>query len=333
MQNAHTKRQGAPGGALRTERGGARNEQAGPRPIHFSGGGPACSCSPASRRPGACSSARSCRGTGCRAGRPCWPLRCWWRPTGWGCAAGGLLQDRRGPRRAGLWGTALLAGRLPGGGFGAAGQRGAVPAGVQPARGAGQRVSGPGSAGLRAEMVPGPQGLGHRRDRGGHGAFGGVFLRCSSGAWADAGASAPVLRRWGCSCCWSAAAGRFFCRTRPPPTGRRPPAQGLDCRQMLRTRQYKLCVAAVALSAPPVLLFSPEILAIAADRGLPEPAAPFCVVLGSAASAAGRLLCPAVSDMFGPQTGAVRRLSGFGRRVGGVCLCRRLVGAGLPMRC
>ena len=29
---------------------------------------------------------------------------------GVGCAAGGLLQDRRGPRRAGLWGTALLAG-------------------------------------------------------------------------------------------------------------------------------------------------------------------------------------------------------------------------------
>src|SRR5699024_10939092 len=29
---------------------------------------------------------------------------------GVGCAAGGLLQDRRGPRCAGLWGTALLAG-------------------------------------------------------------------------------------------------------------------------------------------------------------------------------------------------------------------------------
>ena len=29
---------------------------------------------------------------------------------GVGCAAGGLLQDRRGPRTAGLWGTGLLAG-------------------------------------------------------------------------------------------------------------------------------------------------------------------------------------------------------------------------------
>ena len=34
-----------------------------------------------------------------------------------------------------------------------------------------------------------------------------------------------------------------------------------------------LCAAAVALSAPAVLLFSPEIFKIAAERGLPESAA------------------------------------------------------------
>ena len=68
---------------------------------------------------------------------------------------------------------------------------------------------------------------------------------------------------------------------------------------MIRTPQYKLCVAAVALSAPPVLLFSPEIYTIAADRGLPENFVPFSIVLGSAASAAGRLLCPAGSDHWG----------------------------------
>ena len=39
---------------------------------------------------------------------------------------------------------------------------------------------------------------------------------------------------------------------------------------MVRTTQYRLCVAGVALAAPPMLLFSPEILTIAADRGLPE---------------------------------------------------------------
>ena len=49
----------------------------------------------------------------------------------------------------------------------------------------------------------------------------------------------------------------------------------------------------------PVLLFSPEILSIAADRGLPESLTPWCVVIGSAASAAGRLSCPAASDRLG----------------------------------
>ncbi|MFR7451934.1 MAG: MFS transporter [Gemmiger sp.] len=68
---------------------------------------------------------------------------------------------------------------------------------------------------------------------------------------------------------------------------------------MLRTPQYRLCLAGVALAAPPVLLFSPEILVMAADRGLPEAFAPLCVVLGSAASAAGRLACPALSDKAG----------------------------------
>lgn len=56
---------------------------------------------------------------------------------------------------------------------------------------------------------------------------------------------------------------------------------------MLRTPQYKLCAAAVALSAPAVLLFSPEIFKIAAERGLPESAAPYSIVLGSAGQRGG----------------------------------------------
>ena len=76
-------------------------------------------------------------------------------------------------------------------------------------------------------------------------------------------------------------------------------ANDLPPHQMVRTTQYRLCVAGVALAAPPMLLFSPEILTIAADRGLPEQWAPLCVAVGSAASAAGRLLCPAASDHWG----------------------------------
>lgn len=217
---------------------------------------------------------------------------------GVGCAAGGLLQDRRGPRRAGLWGTALLAGAF-------------LAAALAP----------PGNAVLFLLVYSLPAGLGSAflapavlacaqkwyRDRKGwatgvtgvamglSGTFFTLFVRGVGG-------------RWGIRACFAVlgllmllVCGGGAVLLQDPPASNRaaPPAQGLDCRQMLRTRQYKLCVAAVALSAPPVLLFSPEILAIAADRGLPEPAAPFCVVLGSAASAAGRLLCPAVSDAFG----------------------------------
>ena len=213
-------------------------------------------------------------------------MRCWWRPTGWGA------------RRAGLWGTALLAGAF-------------LAAALAP----------PGNAVLFLLAYSLPAGLGSAflapavlacaqkwyRDRKGwatgvtgvamglSGAFFTLFVRGVGG-------------RWGIRACFAAlgllmllVCGGGAVLLQDPPASNRaaPPAQGLDWRQMLRTRQYKLCVAAVALSAPPVLLFSPEILAIAADRGLPEPAAPFCVVLGSAASAAGRLLCPAVSDTFG----------------------------------
>ena len=46
-------------------------------------------------------------------------------------------------------------------------------------------------------------------------------------------------------------------------------------------------------------MISPEIFKIATERGLPEAAAPCSIVLGSAASAAGRLLLPACSDKLG----------------------------------
>lgn len=43
----------------------------------------------------------------------------------------------------------------------------------------------------------------------------------------------------------------------------------------------------------------PEIFKIATERGLPENATPYSIVLGSAASAAGRMLLPALSDKLG----------------------------------
>lgn len=216
---------------------------------------------------------------------------------GVGCAVGGLLQDRRGPRVAGLWGTALLAG-----GFLAA-------ALVPPGNAvlfllAYSLPAGVGSAFLAPAVLACAQKW-YQDKKGWATGVAGVAMGLS-GAFYTLFVKG-VGGRWGIRVCFAAlgllmlvvcGSGAAILQNPPQPKQARP-LQGIDHKQMIRTPQYKLCVAAVALSAPPVLLFSPEIFSIATDRGLPEAAAPFSIVLGSAASAAGRLLCPAVSDKLG----------------------------------
>jgi len=87
----------------------------------------------------------------------------------------------------------------------------------------------------------------------------------------------------------------------PPPSGEKQSETGLDLGpgQMLRTRNYWLCAGAVCFSTPAVLLFSPIILQLCAQRGLAEGDALWAVVLGSVGSAAGRLLMPMLSDKLG----------------------------------
>lgn len=221
---------------------------------------------------------------------------------GLGCLLGGLLQDAKGPRPAGLLGAALLGGGFVAAAFLPAGQilwfllAFSLPAGLGSAflapsvlacvqkwyadkKGFATGVTGVamGLSGafftLFVRLVGGAFGM-----RACFGALGGVMLAVG-GAGAAALANPPAARSR------SARA--------------KPGAPSLTPGQMLRTRQYWLCLAAVALAAPPVLLFSPEILQLAADRGLSEALAPWCVVIGSAASALGRLACPAASDRLG----------------------------------
>ena len=216
---------------------------------------------------------------------------------GVGCAAGGLLQDRRGPRTAGLWGTGLLAGGFPGAAL--------VPPGNGPLFLLAYSLpAGVGSAFLAPAVLACAQKWYQNKKgwatgvtgvaMGLSGAFYTLFVRLVAGQWGIRVCFA-ALGLLMLAVCGSGAA----ILQDPPAAGQGETLQGLDRKQMIRTPQYKLCVAAVALSAPPVLLFSPEIYTIAADRGLPENFVPFSIVLGSAASAAGRLLCPAGSDHWG----------------------------------
>ena len=216
---------------------------------------------------------------------------------GVGCALGGLLQDARGPRLAAAAGTGLL-----GGAFWLAA---VVPAGNAPLfllvysvpAGVGSAFLAPAVLACAQKWYAGRKGLATGvtgAAMGLSGAFLTLFVKGVGG-------------RFGMRICFAAlgtvvlvvcGAGAAVLRD-PPAPKQQPAAAGLAPRAMLRTAQYRLCVAGVALAAPPVLLFSPEILTLAANRGLDEQLAPLCVVLGSAASAAGRLLCPALSDRAG----------------------------------
>ena len=229
---------------------------------------------------------------------------------GVGCVLGGFLQDRHGPRCAGLWGTALLcggffaAGLLPPGSAEAFFLAFSIPAGLGTAflypsiQSCAQKWYAD-RKGLATGVIGGAVGL--------SGAFLTVFVRTAlrgfgpvqgiRGAfWALGALTLPV--------CLAGSA----LLTDPPPEKPRPGGQGkedaapsldLSPRQMLGTHQYWLCAGAVCFSTPAVLLFSPIILKLGMERGLDESAALWAVVLGSVGSAAGRLLMPLLSDKIG----------------------------------
>ncbi len=227
---------------------------------------------------------------------------------GVGCVLGGFLQDRHGPRCAGLWGTALLcggffaAGLLPPGSAWAFFLAFSIPAGLGTAflypsiQSCAQKWYAD-RKGLATGVIGGAVGL--------SGAFLTVFVRTAvRGFWVVQGIRGAF---------WALGAvtlpvclvGSLLLQD-PPQTGQtqKPQENGKNAidlapRQMLRTKQYWLCAGAVCFSTPAVLLFSPIILKLGMERGLEEQAALWSVVLGSVGSAAGRLLMPMLSDKIG----------------------------------
>ena len=225
---------------------------------------------------------------------------------GVGCVLGGFLQDKKGPRCAALWGTALLCGGF----FAAAflpGRAGwgfflafSIPAGLGTAflypsiQSCAQKWYA-GRKGLATGVIGGAVGL--------SGAFLTLFVRAAlrgfgpvqgiRGAfWALGAVTLPVCL-----------AGSLLLQDPPQDAEKQQQSDkntiDLSPWQMLKTKQYWLCAGAVCFSTPAVLLFSPIILKLGVERGLDERAALWSVVLGSVGSAAGRLLMPMLSDKIG----------------------------------
>ena len=227
---------------------------------------------------------------------------------GVGCVLGGFLQDRHGPRCAGLWGTALLcggffaAGLLPPGSAWAFFLTFSIPAGLGTAflypsiQSCAQKWYAD-RKGLATGVIGGAVGL--------SGAFLTVFVRTAvRGFWVVQGIRGAFWAL-GVVTLPVCLVGSLLLQD-PPQTGQtqKPQENGkntidLAPQQMLRTKQYWLCAGAVCFSTPAVLLFSPIILKLGMERGLEEQAALWSVVLGSVGSAAGRLLMPLLSDRIG----------------------------------
>ena len=235
---------------------------------------------------------------------------------GLGCVLGGFLQDRFGPRPAALLGTALLTGGFGAAGFLPAGQPWLFFAAFSVPAGLGSAFLYPAvfscaqkwykdRKGLATGVIGGAVGLSgafltwlvRSVVRGGWGPFAGI----RGAFWALAALLLPVCT----------ASSLLLA---DPPTGKgeqaaagtreKTPA-GLGAapdftpRQMLRTPAYWRLFAAVALSTPAVLLFSPILVRLGMERGLSETGAHAVILIGSAGSAAGRLLMPLLSDKVG----------------------------------
>lgn len=231
---------------------------------------------------------------------------------GLGCVIGGFLQDKFGPRLAGALGTALLFG-------------GFVAAGFLP----GEKpwlfylaFSVPVGLGC-AFLYPSVMGCAQKWYQDKKGLATGII----GGAVGFSGAALTFLVRWlssnwGIRVCFWALAGIMLVvcglgcillqnpETKAKAQGKK--TKDYSIKQMLKTKQYWLVFASVALATPAVLLFSPIIVRIGQERGLSETAAHWAIIIGSVGSAAGRLSMPALSDKIGRRATNIMLFAGLG---------------------
>lgn len=217
---------------------------------------------------------------------------------GAGGVAGGFLQDKLGPRFAALLGSAGLCAGFVAAGF----VPGEMPWLFYLA------FSAPVGAGC-AFLYPAVMGCAQKWYADKKGLATGVI----GVAVGLSGAALTVLVKWFTGlwgirgCFWALGAllgivcggASLLLQNPPPKPAGQENQQGMTPREMLRTSAYWWITASVALATPAVLLFSPRILDLARQSGLPETAAAWMVAVGAAGSAAGRLSLAAAGDKLG----------------------------------
>ena len=217
---------------------------------------------------------------------------------GAGGVAGGFLQDKLGPRFAALLGSAGLCAGFVAAGF----VPGEMPWLFYLA------FSAPVGAGC-AFLYPAVMGCAQKWYADKKGLATGVI----GVAVGLSGAALTVLVKWFTGlwgirgCFWALGAllglvcggASLLLQNPPPKPAGQENQQGMTPGEMLRTSAYWWTAASVALATPAVLLFSPRILDLARQSGLPETAAAWMVAVGAAGSAAGRLSLAAAGDKLG----------------------------------
>lgn len=217
---------------------------------------------------------------------------------GIGCVLGGLLQDRFGPRTAGLCGSALLAIGFLSAGWWLPAQKPilfytcfSAPVGLgcaflYPAVMSCAQKWYADRKGLATGVIGGAVGLSGAAltllVRGFNSLFGIRTALCLLGA---------IL---GIVC----GAGSLFLHNPPAPPQQKT-SEDVSLKDMLKSKQYRLLFFITCLATPSVLLFSPKIVEMAQERGLSEAVGLSFVWAGSLSSAAGRLSMAALSDHIG----------------------------------